>query len=408
PEQVAEVVVMQGVAALDASAGSIAGLSRDGTQLEVVRAVGYPPELLEAYRCFPLAAPMPLTDAVRTGELILLESPAVRAARYPRLDTSSAALSPWRAWASIPLKVEGRTVGAMGLSFVTARDFSADDCDLMLTLGRQCAQALERARLYGEAREAIRARDVFLSLASHELKTPLATLQGHAELLLRRVRGEASGDERLYRSARSIYEQAVRLHRLIDLLLDFSHLQTGQLRIEHKPVDLCTLARRLIEILEPTLKQHRLDLYCPDEPLLVEGDEVRLTEVLQNLINNAIKYSPAGGPVTVRLERQDEQARLIVADQGFGVPAEALGQIFGRFYRAPNVDPQQISGLGLGLAVVKEVVILHGGTIEVESKEGGGSTFTVVLPLLAGAQRGSGNQEDKHREEPPALEPGRE
>jgi signal transduction histidine kinase len=119
----------------------------------------------------------------------------------------------------------------------------------------------------------------------------------------------------------------------------------------------------------------------PGGALFVHGDALRLEQVVHNLISNAIKYSPGGGTVQVQAARRAAMGTIVVSDQGMGIPAEALPQLFQRFYRAPNVDAQYISGMGIGLHIVKEIVTLHGGTIEVASQEGAGSTFTVVLPL---------------------------
>jgi signal transduction histidine kinase len=119
----------------------------------------------------------------------------------------------------------------------------------------------------------------------------------------------------------------------------------------------------------------------PDQPVVVVGDDLRLQQVLYNLVSNAIKYSPSQAEVLIRITQVDETASIIVVDQGIGIPAESLPHLFQRFYRASNVDPQHISGMGIGLYVVKEIVTLHGGEITVESAENTGSTFTVRLPL---------------------------
>jgi signal transduction histidine kinase len=114
----------------------------------------------------------------------------------------------------------------------------------------------------------------------------------------------------------------------------------------------------------------------------VAADELRLEQVLQNLLQNALKYSPESQPIAVRVERRSESAVVAVTDRGIGIPAAALPRLFGRFYRAPNAEAQQIGGMGVGLYVVKEIVTLHGGEVAVESAEGQGSTFTISLPLL--------------------------
>ena len=132
---------------------------------------------------------------------------------------------------------------------------------------------------------------------------------------------------------------------------------------------------------QPGLTKHSIDWNAPSEALFVEGDELRLEQVVQNLLQNALKYSPLGGAVTLQVLRQGDMACLTVADQGIGIPEAALSQLFQRFYRADNADAQYISGMGIGLYVVKEIVELHGGTVAVESTEGSGSTFTVCLPL---------------------------
>ncbi len=138
----------------------------------------------------------------------------------------------------------------------------------------------------------------------------------------------------------------------------------------------------VVEDVRPTLTQHTLTCSLMDMPLMIEGDELRLEQVLQNLLSNAIKYSPAGGPITARVEQQGGTVCVAVADQGLGIPQDAIPQLFQRFYRAANVDAGSIKGLGIGLYVVKEIVTLHGGAVRVDSVEGIGSTFTISLPLV--------------------------
>jgi signal transduction histidine kinase len=205
---------------------------------------------------------------------------------------------------------------------------------------------------------------------------------GNAQLLQRRARREGGFKERELRSIDVIVDQAGRLNKLIAALLDISRIETGHLSIERTPIDVGALARRVVAEIQPILDQHSVAYAGPDEPLIVAGDELRLEQVLQNLIGNAIKYSPNGGPVLVRAERRSPHACISVVDRGMGIPASALPGMFSRFYRASNVNPQHISGLGVGLYVVKEIIALHGGQVTVISHEGAGSTFTVCLPLL--------------------------
>jgi PAS domain S-box-containing protein len=287
----------------------------------------------------------------------------------------------------VPLIARDHVLGA--ISFVTGesgRHYGAADLALAEDLARRAAVAVDNARLYQEAQDAIRARDQFLSIASHELKTPLTSLMGYTELIQRRAARDGAFAERDQHAIRIIGEQSGRLNRLITALLDLSRIETGQLSIERGLVSLSALARRLVEETQPTLDRHTVRFSAPDDPLVVGGDELRLEQVIQNLIQNAIKYSPSGGAVTVHAERRGNMACVSVGDDGIGIPQAALPQLFRRFYRAPNAEARHIRGMGIGLYVVREIVTLHGGEVTVESQEGAGSTFTVCIPLIAERQ----------------------
>ncbi len=388
PRQVADVVLAQGIAAIGAHAGSIALLNEDGDALEVADATGYPVHMLDSWRQFSLSQAVPLAEAVRSKTMILIESPDALVARYPQL--GQRAMPEHRAWAAIPLLLEGRVSGALGLSFGEAHVFNGDERTFLLTLASQCAQALERARLYEAERQAraraeaaVRLRDQFLSIAAHELKTPLTSLLGYAQLFQRRTLRVGNLSEADQRALGVIVAQSARLNRMVAALLDIARIESGQLSIQRAPLDLCELARRVVEEAREQAEEHPLEITCQPEQLLIEGDDLRLEQVLQNLIQNAIKYSPPGAPVAVRIERQGAYASVAVADRGIGIPEAALARLFQRFYRAPNVDERQISGMGIGLFVVKEIIMLHDGTVEVESIEGQGSTFSFRLPLIA-------------------------
>ena len=240
----------------------------------------------------------------------------------------------------------------------------------------------ERTRLLEATQQAVGLRDQFLSVASHELKTPLTSLLASAQLVQRRMMRDGTLTERDQRSLNLVVQQAQRLNRMIASLLDLSRLQSGQLSIERTPLDFAALTARIVEELQPTFSNHSLQLDVPATPLWIDGDALRLEQVLQNLIGNAVKYSPKGGSVIVRVSAAD-QVCLTVTDSGIGIPAAALPHLFDRFYRAPNAATAQISGIGLGLFVVQQIITLHGGTITVTSTEGQGSTFTVYLPPAA-------------------------
>src|SRR5690606_38370156 len=183
------------------------------------------------------------------------------------------------------------------------------------------------------------------------------------------------------RSTAVIAAQAQRLSTMINSLLDIARLEQGGLQLDVAPLDLSDLARRVVEEIQPTAERHTLLFETRAAPLMIVGDALRLEQVLQNLVINALKYSPAGGAVRVTVEQRDGLARVSVADEGIGIPADALPNLFQRFFRAGNAESQTIGGMGLGLYVVKEIVSLHGGTVAVESSEGRGSTFSICLPL---------------------------
>lgn len=279
----------------------------------------------------------------------------------------------------------GRT-GPLGvISFLlgeSGRYYGATQVALAEDLARRAGLALENALLYREAQDALQVRDQFLSIAAHELKTPITAMLGYAQLLERRAQRSEAPDSRNRQALRILSDQAQRLDRLITSLLDLSRIQTGQFTIEPGPMDLQALVRRIVEEAQPSIEHHTLVLKGPGEPVMIVGDELRLAQVIQNLLQNAFKYSPSGGEVVVVVEREESFASVSIVDQGIGIPADALPQLFTRFYRANNVHEPQISGMGLGLYVVYQIVALHGGKVEVTSVEGQGSTFTVSLPCM--------------------------
>jgi signal transduction histidine kinase len=281
------------------------------------------------------------------------------------------------------LRVNGEVIGTLGaLRDTPGRPYAADDLTMLQELADRAGLAVANARLYQRAQEAVHVRDQFLSIAAHELKTPLTALYGQAQLIQRRLARGDQSPERLARSVDMIARQAGRLDAMVATLLDVGRLELGQFALDRQPTELGALAARVVEEVRPTLDSHFLTLDLDQGEVCVDGDPLRLEQVLQNLISNAVKYSPGGGTVAVQVSRDERTARVAVSDEGIGVPSAALPNLFQRFYRADNAAAQSISGMGVGLYVVHEIVARHGGTVQVESVEGQGSTFTIVLPLL--------------------------
>jgi signal transduction histidine kinase len=186
-----------------------------------------------------------------------------------------------------------------------------------------------------------------------------------------------------------VVEQAQRLNQLVTALLDLSRLETGQLAIQQEPLDLGALARGVVEAAAGSLDGRGLTLHCPNGAIMVYGDPLRLEQVLQNLLQNAVKYSSPPSPIVVEVVPQASDVTVSVRDQGIGIPAAAIPHLFDRFYRASNAANSGTTGVGIGLYVVREIVARHGGTVGVVSAEGEGSTFTVTLPAIVPSEPAS-------------------
>jgi PAS domain S-box-containing protein len=336
---------------------------------------------LEACSCDPaevdeerLNSPRSVAAAVvRSGQPIYITDVAAEG-HLPLSEQSRSVMA-------APLLAHGAVIGALMIESPTANLLTHGDQSQILMLAAQAAIGIHNVQLYEKAKDAIQIRDTFLSIASHELKTPLTTMLGHTQLMQRRLARADGFSKRDQLSLDTIANQANRLDRMLTSLLDLSRLQSGQLNIQRAPLDLGPLIQRVIGELGPLLDKRELQLRLPDEALLVDGDELRLEQVLQNLLQNAVKYSPAGAAIRVEAFTQDELACVCVIDEGVGIAAHEIPRLFDRFYRAGNAQAQHVSGFGVGLYIVRQIVELHGGQIKVESEEGRGSTFTICLPL---------------------------
>jgi PAS domain S-box-containing protein len=284
-----------------------------------------------------------------------------------------------RSGLSVPLVARGRTMGA--LTFASARPDRYRDEDVRLAedLAWRAALALDNARLYRESQEAILARDEFLSIASHELRTPITALRLGIQRLFRLARGGAEPSwKTVSGSLEGVERQGRRLTLLIDSLLDVARLQSHRIQLDLDAVDLSEVVRDVVAQLGSLLARTHTPLSLRAEtPVVGQWDRFRLEQVVTNLLDNAIKYG-AAALIEVTVAIQDGSAMLTLRDRGIGIPPERLPFIFGRFERA--VSSRHYGGLGLGLYIVRQIVELHGGFIQVESTPGQGSTFTVRLP----------------------------
>jgi signal transduction histidine kinase len=230
-----------------------------------------------------------------------------------------------------------------------------------------------------EAQTAIENRDVFLSVAAHELKTPLTGLQGYTQLLMRQLTKTGTLDpQRVQQALNALNRQSDKLARLITQLLDITRFDAGKLKLELRPTNLKQLVEQVVVSAQTNAAKHKLVIEAlPD--IEVRLDPVRFEQVVANLLDNAIKYSPQGGLVKIDVNLLDNAMFcLSVTDQGIGIPLERRDQIFERFYQAH--EQNYLSGMGLGLYITRQIVELHGGQIEVEFPPEGGTRFIVKLP----------------------------
>jgi signal transduction histidine kinase len=279
----------------------------------------------------------------------------------------------------VALRAGQRHLGALSLARPNGQGYEDEEVRFASALADRAAAALENARLLAEAEAAVRARDEFLSIAAHELKTPLTSLLGFAELLLRQLERSGGVDPALaLRALRPFREQTTRMARLIEQILGFSRLQAGHLALVRRPVDLVGLVQAAVAAAQ-TAASGRTFVVSAPAALPARLDGPRIEQVLANLLDNAVKYSPEGTPVEVAVETPAPgEARVAVRDRGSGVPPELRAHLFDSSLRLPTV--RHVSGLGLGLRVSRRIVELHGGRLWAEFPEDGGTRFVVALP----------------------------
>ncbi|HET7341287.1 MAG TPA: GAF domain-containing protein, partial [Methylomirabilota bacterium] len=326
----------------------------------------------------------PMIDALRGGQSVFV--PDVRPAELERLTGGVedrrifAALGP-RSLLMVPLVARGRALGSMTWARLAGRErCTVDDLRLAEDLAGRIALAIDNARLYRqaerarvEAEEANRAKDEFLAVLSHELRTPLTAMLGWLRLLRG---GQLAGDK--VAQALEVVERNTRTQaQLINDLLDVSRIIAGKLALDLYPVDLLPILEEAVELsrTEAEAKAVTLELAADRRAGIVLGDPLRLGQIVANLITNAVKFTPSGGRVALTLAREPEHALLTVADSGIGIDPEILPRIFDRFRQADSTITRRHGGLGLGLAIVRHLTELHGGTVQAASAGSGrGST----------------------------------
>jgi signal transduction histidine kinase/CheY-like chemotaxis protein len=375
PEDVNTVILQQGLEALRATAGAVCLLTEDGQHVEMVSNRGYPEPIVERFRIQPLSAPTPVCHAISRNEPVYVESLAALQASFPAISHITVVGG---SRVSLPFSTNTGLRGCLALSFSQWRTFERHDRDFMMTLARQCGQALDRARLYSEARARTRAREELLAIVAHDLRNPLTTVTTAAGLMRRSL--PALGAQQLAPKLNSIERSAQRMNHLIQDLLDLARFQAGTLILRQELHPAQELLQEVHDsyVAQAAEKSLRLRLELRDPEARVLCDRERVLQVFSNLVGNAIKFTPEGGEITLAGTRQENGVLFGVTDTGPGIPAEHLPRLFERFFQ---VNPAHRNGVGLGLSIAKALVDAHGGVLAVESTVGQGTRFSFTLPL---------------------------
>jgi signal transduction histidine kinase len=290
--------------------------------------------------------------------------------------------------------IDDRVLGGIGFSFAEDRIIGSDDVDFLIALAQQCAQGIERARLYEaekearakaealriEAELANKAKTEFLTMMSHELRTPLNAIGGYADLMQAGIRGPVTEDQML--DLQRIKRNQRHLLSLINDVLNFAKLQAGIVQVSQNEFDLNELVRDVEGLVAPQLIETELgyELICDGGKCACVGDSDKVEQILLNLLSNSIKFTERGGKVAVAVERADRHVEIHVTDTGAGIASDKLEAVFEPFVQLNRTNTSPNEGTGLGLAISRDLARAMGGELEVVSNIGQGSRFTLRLP----------------------------
>lgn len=280
-----------------------------------------------------------------------------------------------------PLVSQGQLIGTLSFGAKTRSSFTEDEIEVMHAVSQLVSMAMQRLKMEQALREADRRKDEFLATLAHELRNPLAPIRTGLMVMKR-------SPENAPRVRAMMERQVDHIVRLVDDLLEVSRIRSGKIELKRERVDLSDVLQQAVEASQPFFDASGVALSAagPETPLILEGDSVRLTQVVANLLNNAAKYTPTGGRATIEARREGDEALLIVSDNGLGIPSEMQPHVFELFAQVDETLGRAQGGLGIGLSLVRKLVELHGGAVGVESEGSGqGSRFTLRLPLAARA-----------------------
>jgi PAS domain S-box-containing protein len=345
----------------------------------------------EAFASFPHPRPTAVFGPTFRGEGVIRIADVTVDPRYGRsapYHGMPPGHLPVRSFLSVPVMARsGDVLGGLFFGHPEAGVFTVEDEQLVTGIATWASAALENARLYVAAQEANRLKDEFLATLSHELRTPLNAILGYARMIRERI---VTGDKH-DRAVGTIERNARSLAQIVDDVLDVSRIVTGKIHLNMRRIDLRQLLRDAVDAVQPTADAKGVRLQCDfddgDGDAEISGDATRLQQVLWNVLSNGIKFTPTGGEVRIDLEARPSDAEIVVRDTGIGIAHDFLPRVFEPFAQAESGPTRERGGLGLGLAIARHLVELHGGRIEaVSAGVGQGATFRVSLPL-AGTRR---------------------
>ena len=348
----------------------------------------------------PVTATGPNSIAVRTGEVVVTNDymNATRKSLGVIVGTDNG-LRPKSSLAA-PMAVMGRIVGTIEIQSYEAEAYREEHVTAMRMAANLVAVAIENVRLLHQestaratAEESNRLKDEFLATVSHELRTPLTAILGWSRML----QSDSLDDEMSVNAIETIRRNAKAQSQIIDDILDVSRIITGKLAMELNPLELAPVIEAAADVVRPTAeaKGIRIETEQPAKPMVIAGDSNRLQQIVWNLLSNAVKFTPSGGRVLLKVQERGSQVEIKVTDDGQGISKDFLPFVFDRFRQADSTTTRQHGGLGLGLAIARHLVEIHGGTIKATSDgKGKGSTFVVLLPRLGSSSKLGDQQQE--------------
>ena len=388
-KEVGEVVLHQALPALGAPAGGVVLVEEDAREFVSLGVGGHPDEVIAAWQRHPMGGETPADDVVRTRRPIIVSTFAEWEQRYPSVAPRIARLG-LPVFVGLPVHLGDRVLAVMGLNLGAGRQLDPEDIELLEAFADQCAQALERIRLYeaqqaarAEAEAANRSKTEFLATMSHELRTPLNAIGGYADLMLAAVHGPLPPAYADY--ARRLKSSQQHLLGLINAVLDFARVEAGHVSYAIEPVSLTRLLADIEPMVDPQAQLRGLKLCWEsfDDTLRLLGDAEKIRQILLNLLSNAIKFCDRGDCISVSIRSTADRVAILVADTGAGIPGDRLERIFEPFVQAHADQGGQSEGIGLGLAISRELAEGMGGSLTVASEVGKGSVFTLELKRIA-------------------------